>query len=217
LRHIGIFGGSFDPVHVGHLALARTAIAALGFDVLHMIPTGFSWQKQRQLSSGHDRISMLNLAVETLPNSCQSKIFVDPLETLKSGPSYSYDTLLELRKQFDTTCALTMVLGSDQLRNFNTWYRWQDLLSLCNLAVTQRESISLQNLPDDIDAYVQAHGAQSLAGHRYGKIAFFSMPPVAVSSTGLRQAIATGQPVNHLVPEPVLRYIAQKQLYKAVP
>jgi nicotinate-nucleotide adenylyltransferase len=217
VKHIGVFGGSFDPVHVGHMALAQTAIEALRLDELHLMPTGFSWQKQRQLSSSEDRIAMLNLAVKTLQPKFQSRISIDPRETLKEGPSYSYDSLLDIREQLGNGCSITMVLGSDQLRNLNTWYRWQDLLSVCNLAVTQRESISLQNLPEPIEPYVQAHGSQSLVGQTCGKIAFFSMPPVAVSSTVLRRAIATGQPVNHLVPEPVLRYIAQKQLYKVTP
>ncbi|MEN9316960.1 MAG: putative nicotinate-nucleotide adenylyltransferase, partial [Pseudomonadota bacterium] len=105
------------------------------------------------------------------------------------------------------------LIGSDQLRNLATWHRWRELLDQVHIACTQRERISLADLPEEIEALVRAHGRQSLPDAPSGAVVFFSMPPVPVSATALRAQLARGEPVRELVPAAVLDYIETNGLY----
>lgn len=206
---IGVLGGTFDPPHVGHLALARAARAALGLDALRLIPTGASWQKSGVVASAAQRAAMLQAGFAGEPG-----MMVDTRELARVGPSYTIDTLAELRAELGTEAALILVLGSDQLRNLATWHRWESLIGFAHLACTQRERVPLSGLPEPVERLVQAHGAQRLADAPAGSIVFFSMPPVPVSSTALRAALARGEDPAELVAPAVLHYIRQHHLYR---
>ncbi|MGE0803816.1 MAG: nicotinate-nicotinamide nucleotide adenylyltransferase, partial [Lautropia sp.] len=138
---------------------------------------------------------------------------VDEIEVRRDGPSYTLDTLAELRRRLGAEPALILILGSDQLRNLATWHRWQELLDFAHIAVTQREQVSLADLPPPVDALLARHGADALPDTPGGAIVLFRMPAVAVSATGLRRALANGSPVDRLLPAAVADYARSHDLY----
>ncbi len=211
-ERIGLLGGSFDPVHVGHIALARAAQTALQLDAIRFIPTARSWQKQhRQTDAGH-RIAMLREAIASHPDWR-----VDDRETCRGGDSYTIDTLASLRGELGTKVALVLIIGSDQLQNLASWHRWQELTDFCHIAATQRETVGLHDFPAAVEAFLETHGRDALSDTAAGDVVFFRMPAVAVSSTRLRAAIRRHEPVAELLPHGVAHYIALNDLYRQEP
>jgi nicotinate-nucleotide adenylyltransferase len=211
-RTIGIVGGTFDPPHVGHLALARSARDALGLDEVRLMPTGQSWQKASTGASSAQRLAMVRLALKGLDPA--ERLLVDDREALQDGPTYTVDTLIGMRAAFGPDAAIVLVLGSDQLHNLPTWSRWQTLFELAHLAVTQRERVSLQGLPEAVETEVSRRGADALPDAPAGGIVFFRMPAVAVSATALRAQLARGERPDGLSPPAVLDYIDSHRLYR---
>ncbi|MFP5460364.1 MAG: nicotinate-nucleotide adenylyltransferase [Gammaproteobacteria bacterium] len=207
-RRIGILGGTFDPIHVGHLALARAARAALTLDEVRFVPTGASWQKGGVVADPGQRLEMVRLAVADDAGFC-----ADARETRRSGPSYTVDTLAELRSELGPGPALVLLLGSDQLHNLPTWHRWRELVSLAHIACTQRERVGLQDLPQEVEDLLREHGRQAIPDAASGSVVLFSMPPVPVSATALRAQLARGERPAGLLPPAVLEYIESRKLY----
>jgi len=147
--------------------------------------------------------------------SATEGLLVDDREVRRSGPTYTVDTLTELRRELGPQPALVLVLGSDQLHNLATWHRWQELFGLAHVAVTQRERISLSGLPESVQTELDARGKEALPDAPSGAIVFFRMPAVPVSATVLRAQLARNEPVSGLTPTAVLDYIAAHGLYRA--
>ncbi len=192
---IGIFGGSFDPVHNAHLALARLALAELALDELLWIPAGQPWQKDRRMTAAVHREAMVRLAIAGEPRFVLSRI-----ELERSGPSYSVDTVRALRAQRPGV-DWTLVIGQDQYARFHTWHGWQELLGLVTLAIANRP-----------DAPAGADPQLLRVPH-----AAVTLPMMDVSSTDIRERIALGQRIDDLVPAPVASYIARHRLYQDQP
>ncbi len=211
-RTIGVVGGTFDPPHVGHLALARSARDALGLDEVRLMPTGQSWQKASAGASSAQRLEMVRLALRGIDPT--ERLLVDDREALKDGPTYTVDTLTAMRAAWGPEVAIVLVLGSDQLHNLATWSRWQTLFTLAHLAVTQRERVSLEGLPAVVEAEVSQRGSDALPDAPAGGIVFFRMPAVAVSATALRAQLARGERPDGLSPPAVLDYIDSHRLYR---
>jgi len=210
-RRIGILGGTFDPPHVGHLALARSARDAMALDEVRLIPTGRSWQKAGSGASAAQRVEMVRCALRGVPD--HEHLVVDDREARRDGPSYTVDTLASLRAELGQEAALVLVLGSDQLHNLSTWHRWDELFTLAHLAITQRERVPLTGLPDAVEAEVTRRGRDALTDTPAGSIVFFRMPAVAVSATGLRAQLGRGERPDGLSPTAVLDYIDLHRLY----
>jgi nicotinate-nucleotide adenylyltransferase len=208
-KRIAILGGAFDPFHIGHVALARAAREALVLDELVLMPTGHSWQKPGQRTPAEHRLAMARLAAAELGG-----VTVDDREVVRDGPTYTVETLRALRAELGPGACLILLLGSDQLHNLATWWHYEELLDLANLAVTQRESTPLTELPPPVEALLEKAGRQALSGAPAGEIVFFRMPPTPVSSTALRRAIARSEPVQELLPAGVLDYIHRHRLYR---
>ncbi len=208
-RRIGLLGGTFDPVHAGHLALARAARAALVLDELRFIPSGRSWQKATSGASGAQRLAMVELAIRALPG-----VIADDREVRRDGPTFTIDTLHELRAELGPAPALVLILGSDQLHNLATWHRHDELLAVAHLGVAQREQVPLDGFPAPVDALVRRHRADTLPDEPSGSIVFFPMTPVPVSATELRTRLARGERPAEVVPGPVLDYIEGNGLYR---
>lgn len=188
----GIFGGSFDPVHNAHVALARVALAELQLDELLWVPTGQPWQKQRHLTPAADREAMVRLAIAGEPRFTLSRV-----ELERAGPSYTLDTVRALQAA-RPGAQWFLVIGQDQYAGFHTWHGWQELLGLVTLAIADRPDVG------------QAVDRQLLAVPH----AAVTLPMMNVSSTDIRGRVTQGQGIADLVPEPVARYIARHHLYQ---
>ena len=218
---IGLLGGSFDPIHVGHIALARAASVALKLNELQFLPAAAPRQKGALKTVAQHRLAMVQLAVAAISGriaESDTQVTVNDYEINHPGPNYTVDTLTALRSQVAPQTRLVFIIGSDQLRNLATWSRYESLLSLAHIAVTQRGQVSMQNLPAPVEAMVQAHGSDALTNSPAGSIVFFRMPPVAVSSTQMRMALQANSPqtalVANLLPAGVFQYLQQHKLYK---
>lgn len=195
MTRIGLFGGTFDPVHRAHLALARQARDALALDELRWLPAGQPWQKSRRIAPAADREAMLRLAIDGEPG-----FVVDRREIERAGPSYTLDTVRELQAERPGRQWL-LLIGEDQYAGLHTWHGWRELLSRVTLAVACRP------------------GAAPAADDEVRRAARVEvpLPPMAVSSTEVRRRVAAGEPITDLVPPEVARYIDSHRLYAAVP
>jgi nicotinate-nucleotide adenylyltransferase len=196
LKRIGLFGGSFDPPHIAHVALAQEALTDLRLDEVRWIPAGQPWQKSRQLAAPAHREAMVRLAIEHEP-----RFVLDRCELLRSGPSYTLDTVRELQAQVLEGQAVDWVLliGQDQYASLHTWRDWKELLSRVTLAVANRPGASLA-----VNAGVLRTPHRSVP-----------LPMLDISSTQVRAAVLRGENINHLVPKEVASYIARHGLYQA--
>jgi nicotinate-nucleotide adenylyltransferase len=191
---IGLFGGSFNPPHLAHLALARLARDALDLDELRWLPAGQPWQRPAaELASAADRQAMVELLIRDEP-----AFVLDNRECRRRGPSYSIDTVTEIAAEEHTE--LVLIIGQDQCQRLASWHRVQALLPLVTLAVAAREGHAVQMPP-------------SLAGLPR-RLVVLPLPRQDVSATEVRARLAAGQPVVTLVGAAVARYIEQHALYR---
>jgi nicotinate-nucleotide adenylyltransferase len=197
-RRIGVFGGAFDPPHAAHHALAQVALEQLQLDELRIIPTGQAWHKNRGLTPAAHRLAMARLAFADL-----ERVVVDPRETVRSGPSYTVDTLLELKAEF-VGAEFFLIIGEDQAKALDSWSRWSEIPKLATICVAARAGFTRANA-----TFEALHLSQTA-------VRLLEMPPMDVSATDIRQRLARRQNVGPLVFEPVARYIAQHHLYQAV-
>ncbi len=192
-RRVGLFGGSFDPVHRAHLALAHEAMHSLRLDEVRWVPAGQPWQKARTITPALHREHMLQLALAGEP-----RFLIDRIELLRTGPSYTLDTVRALSSA-EPEAQWFLLIGADQYANLHTWTDWRELLARVVLAVANRPGA----VPP-VDAEVLRHP------HRTVPLAMLD-----ISSTQVRQRVAAGQDISQLVPPEVARYIDQHRLYRA--
>jgi len=195
-RRLGVFGGAFDPPHLGHRALAQAALAQLGLDELRIIPTGQAWHKSRTLTSAEDRLAMAQLAFADM-----ARVVVDPREIQRSGATYTVDTLQELHAE-QPGVELFLILGQDQAEALTSWHRWEEIPRLAIICVAARADFAGAN--GTFDALLS--DAPTLRR--------LEMPSVDVSATDIRRLVASHQSVAPLVFEPVARYIDHHHLYR---
>ena len=192
-RKIGLFGGSFDPVHQAHLALARQARDELQLDELRWLPAGQPWQKARPMTPAAQRVAMLQLAIAGEP-----RFVIERCELDRAGPSYTLDTVRELQDR-EPGAHWFLVIGADQYRNLHTWHGFEQLLQRVALAVAQRPGSEA----DDVDPRVRAARCLPLA-----------LTPLQVSASDIRARVAAGREISALVPPAVALYIRQHGLYR---
>jgi len=196
VSRIGLFGGSFDPPHNAHVAIAKLARDHLRLDELRLVPAGDPWQKSdRKLAPASDRVAMLRLAFAGEP-----RITVDDSELKRHGPSYTIDTVEQALAR-SPEAELFLVIGQDQYANLHTWHRWRELLQRVTLAVAGRAGRDPQ--PSEQEAAVP---------HRMLPLPLPAMP---LSATDIRERVARGERVDHVVPTEVAGYIEQAHLYRS--
>ncbi|MDE6864011.1 MAG: nicotinate (nicotinamide) nucleotide adenylyltransferase [Eubacterium sp.] len=195
---IGIFGGAFNPVHNGHLNIADAFYEDLKLDKLLLIPTANPPHKSGAgLLSGEDRINMLRLAIENKPYE------ISTIEFERNDKSYTYNTLLELKKLYPKA-DLFLIIGADQIINFDKWYRYSDILDMVTLCASARENEEEKQL---IIKSAQRLGIQD-------SFYMSSRAVLRVSSSEIRDKIKNGSDVSKLLPKKVFDYISEKGLYR---
>ncbi|MDA8164515.1 MAG: nicotinate-nucleotide adenylyltransferase [Desulfobacteraceae bacterium] len=212
-RRVGILGGTFDPVHNGHLAMARAVKESLALDALLFIPAANPPHKSRErISPFADRARMVELAVASRPG-----LFVSSLEGERPGPSYSVDTLGELHRQLDPV-QLFFLVGFDALADLGSWKEYQRLLDLADLVVLDRPPFRREFLEQAVKRlfpdYRYDPGLKAWAGDQPGRIHPCDVEPVPVSATQVREKARAGEPVGDLVPAPVAAYLRGRRLYR---
>ncbi len=192
---IGIFGGTFDPPHSGHVAAARAVSEQLGLDRLLLVVANDPWQKsgERVVSPAEDRYALTEVLAREIPGAEASR-----LEIERGGPSYSVDTAEEILATADGPVELYLVIGADLVPELGTWHRAEDLRRLATLAIVSRPTGPIPDVPPGWRAE------------------WVNGPQVPVSSSQVRELLAEGRPVEGMVPEPVIRCISRRALY-AVP
>ncbi len=191
-RRLGIFGGTFDPPHNAHLALARSALQELQLDAVHWIAAAQPWQKARKITEAGHREAMLHAAIDGEP-----RFVLDRIELERAGPSYTLDTVKSLRAA-DTDAQWFLIIGADQYAGLHTWRGWQQLLGLVTLAVANRPGLMP---PVNMEVLRTPHQVVPL-------------PMLDISSTDIRERVARGQAIDALVPPAVARYIYSHALYR---
>lgn len=213
-RCIILLGGSFDPVHVGHVELGKYFCRLFRTDELRLIPAGNPWQKPLLKASPQQRIAMLKCAFEPLGFS----ITIDSQEIDRPGATYTIDTLRSIRDEVGKNVALIFLMGADQLLRLDTWHNWRQLFDLTNIAVSTRPgfSNSLTLIPKAIaDEFSRRFASpEKMTSTPAGLTYLATDLQINVSATEIRAALQNNQSPATLVPAPVLRYIKENNLYK---
>ena len=196
MRRVGVMGGTFDPVHHGHLVAASEVAHRFYLDEVVFVPTGQPWQKDdRHVSPPEDRYLMTVIATASDPRFRVSRVDVD-----REGPTYTVDTLRDLRAEYAATSVdteLFFITGADALASIGSWRDSDEVLDLAHFVGVTRPGHPLT-----------AHGLPE------GSVTLVEVPALAISSTDCRVRVAAGAPIRYLVPDGVLEYVAKRGLYR---
>ena len=204
---ICLFGGTFDPVHNGHIHAAETVASVLGVREIRLVLSARPSHKDSTGASLAQRWHMLQLACAE-----HDAMIPDDREMLRPRPSYTVETLEAVRSEAPEE-DLAWVIGSDAYALLETWYRWQEVLKLANLIVLRRPG-QFPSMSERMTAYTAAHQVDSLADCHKGGILMLEDPMQEVSAQGIRAALAAGEDASHLIPPSVALYIRENQLYR---
>lgn len=213
-----VFGGSFDPVHSGHVALAQHCIALLQAQELRLIPTGQPWQKNALVASAEDRVAMLKLA---LTIEADVPIVIDQQEIQRAArqqSNFSIDTLSQLRAEMGEQTCIVFLIGADQLQNLHTWKDWRNLFTLAHICVATRPGFSIDE--NNINSEVAKEWSERSATLKEIKLKPAGKTFIAhdlawdVSATDIRRELKQKQQTTSLIPPKVLDYIQQHHLYR---
>jgi len=212
-RPIGLLGGSFDPIHVGHVQFAGDAMRELDLAQVLFVPAGLAWQKGPAAEGTH-RARMIELAIANEP-----RFVLDRRELARPGPSFTVDTLQQLRDQVGATRPLVLLIGADQLERLDTWHDWEELIELAHLGVAERPGHA-GALKTELALWRDRHlgSAADVSQRPAGMLVPIAMTPVDCSSTQIRAALhsaaaQTAAQLATLLAPAVLDYIRQHRLY----
>jgi len=199
---IGVLGGTFDPIHIGHLKVAEEVTARLNLSEIIFMPAGQPWLKgDNPISLAEHRVEMVRLAIAGKPYFKLSTIEID-----RAGPTYTVDTMAELRRQLGSGHELFFILGWDNLIQLPEWQEPSRLIKLCRLVAVPRVDYPSPEL-ESLDAAIPGLSQ---------RVILLQSPQIDINASEIRQRVAQGLSIHHLVPEPVERYIKQHRLYKRV-
>jgi len=188
-------GGTFDPVHHGHLVAASEVASRFALDEVVFVPTGQPWQKsEREVSPSEDRYLMTVIATASNPRFTVSRVDID-----RDGPTYTIDTLHDLRRHYGETTELFFITGADALAEILGWHQSDELFELAHFVGVTRPGHALAD-----------------PGFPTGRVSLVEVPALAISSTDCRDRVAAGEPVWYLVPDGVVQYIVKRRLYRGV-
>ncbi|TXS96596.1 nicotinate-nucleotide adenylyltransferase [Parahaliea maris] len=209
---VGVLGGTFNPIHHGHLRSALELVEQLALAQMRLMPCARPPHREAPSCTAEQRAVMAELAVAREP-----RLHCDRRELERDGPSYTVDTLCSLRDEFGASRPLCLVLGYDAVAGLDSWHRWQALLDYAHIVVMARPG---WNWPVEgaVAEWLAAHRLEDAAGLRQrpaGGVLPVQLRPLAISSTDIRDQLAAGRSPRFLLPEPVLDYIEKHQLYRS--
>jgi nicotinate-nucleotide adenylyltransferase len=209
---IGVLGGTFDPIHHGHLRLALEMSEQLGLEKVHLIVSANPPHRQMPQTPAEMRFEMVKLAIENEKN-----LIADDREIKRNRPSYTVETLLEMREEVGKELPICLILGMDAFLGLLTWFKWEKLLELAHLIITQRPEIN-QTFSEPLQKLLEKHqiyDINKIKEKSAGYILFEAVPMLNISATQIRQCFIKKQNPRYLLPESVLKFISQQGLYNA--
>ena len=217
MQLVGLLGGTFNPIHFGHLRMAQELAEALNLSEVRFIPSANPPHKSMPTVSAKYRAAMVQLAIADNP-----LFMLDMRELERIGASYTIDTLISLREELGIEgkqpASLCLIMGSDAFVHLNTWARWQELLNYCHIILIQRPNASKQpKLPDELAVFLQNHYSEDLddlKNNAAGYIHMQAITPLEISSTNIRNALINKLSARYLVPEKVIDYVVKHKLYQ---
>jgi nicotinate-nucleotide adenylyltransferase len=214
LAPIGILGGTFDPIHFGHLRLAEEMLELAGLVQIRFIPTGTPPHRDSPQVSAQQRSAMVKLAIADQP-----AFVLDEREVKRDRLCYTVDTLGELRAELGATQPLCLLMGGDAFLQLHTWHEWERLFELAHIVVGYRPGYTLDERIEVAPEALRKHyrerlcTVESMAQHPCGGVAELAIPKLEISATDIRRRVAEGRTIRYLLPDAVENYIHQHQLY----
>ena len=191
-KRIGVLGGTFDPIHLGHLIIAQYALEAASLDRVIFIPAGRPYMKKRAISSAIDRLTMVELAIKDGRRFESSDVDIN-----RAGPTYTIDTLKELRAKSGMTTELFLIIGADSVAELPRWHKLKELIAMCTILAFARPGVKMEIAPEIRN-----------------KIRLVRAPLIDISATEIRKRAKAGKEIRYIVPEQVRNYIKKRGLYK---
>lgn len=214
---IGLLGGTFNPIHFGHLRMAQELADTLNFNEVRFIPAANPPHKSAPAVSAEHRAAMVRLSLADNPT-----FTFDDRELLRTGASYTIDTLNSLRDELGSEVSLVLIMGSDAFTKFNTWHRWEEIIQLCHITLVQRP-LPLKNsnhakeiLSEPLETFLHNHYTENSNDLHDSPAGFVNMQQVTaldISSTAIRHALQQKKSARYLMPENVIHYINTHELY----
>ena len=212
---VGIFGGTFDPIHYGHLRVAEEIVETVGLQKMYFVPAGMPRLRHSPVASPQHRVEIVRLAIQKNPD-----FVLDGREIYRDGVSYSIDTVREFKQEFGEEIRLCLVLGADAFIKLPEWNNWKELFNLCHFIVSTRPGYSLTLIKELLSKELREECSQrwvsnteSLRKDTSGLIFIASTTMLDISATSIRAHIAVGRNVRHLVPSVTVNYISKNKLY----
>jgi nicotinate-nucleotide adenylyltransferase len=208
---IGILGGTFDPIHFGHLRLAQEVADALSLTQIRFIPGGTPPHRVMPQTPAGNRVAMVKLAIDGNP-----LFALDERETRRSGKSYTFDTLNELRAELGANCPLVLLMGADAFLGLESWHHWQEIFGLTHIAVAHRPGSGLGEMPAALArefAQRRTHDTQAVHRAAAGTIVEVPITALDISATAVRAMVRAQRSANYLLPPAVIQYFNNNQLF----
>ena len=212
---VGIFGGTFDPIHYGHLRVAEEIVETVGLQKMYFVPAGMPRLRHSPVASSQHRVEIVRLAIQKNPD-----FVLDEREIYRDGVSYSIDTVREFKQEFGEEVRLCFILGADAFIKLPEWNNWKELFNLCHFIVSSRPGYSLTLIKELLSKELREECSQrwvsnteSLKKDTSGLIFIASTTMLDISATSIRAHIAAGRSVRHLVPSVTVNYISENKLY----
>lgn len=213
MRLVGILGGTFNPIHFGHLRMAQELADALAMDEVKFIPSANPPHKDSVTVSAEHRSAMVKAAIADNP-----QFTLDRCELERNGASYTIDTLISLRESLGKKTSLCLMMGSDAFMKLNTWHRWQELLAYAHIVLVQRpQAQPQQKLPSKLEELLRDHYTERHKDLKDEKSGFILMQKITaqdISATHIRELLQHKKSVRYLAPDAVAEYTQQYQLYQ---
>jgi nicotinate-nucleotide adenylyltransferase len=211
---IGLLGGTFDPIHYGHLRLAEEVGETFGLDEVRVMPAGTPPHRAAPLADAKHRRAMVELAIAGNP-----RLRLETIELGRAGPGYMVDTLTGLRLELGTDAPIILIVGADAFAGLESWQEWRCLFDLCHFAVAHRPGYEAweANLPNDLAREYTARRCVDCTGLKdkpAGQVARLAITPLDISASRLRADLGAGRSARYLLPDTVLDYIDRHRLYR---